>query len=101
MLKRSAKGKGRSAAASAPRWLPTEARVSKVNVDGVVSRNGTRGSFTAVARNSLGVYLGSSLVLVEGLRTPEILETMACREGLALAADLNLSHVKLPTIVKA
>lgn len=45
--------------------------------------------------------MGSSAVIIEGLTDPEILETMACREGLALAADLNLTHIKLATNCKS
>jgi hypothetical protein len=39
----------------------------KINVDGVVSTDNTRGSFSAVCRNAKGEYMGSYAVLVEGL----------------------------------
>lgn len=65
------------------------------NVDGAVSREGRKESYSAIARNETGHYMGSSTVLMEGLTDPEILETLACREGLSLATDLNISSVTL------
>ena len=64
-----------------PRWILPEPGSFKINVDGVVSRYGMRGSFSAVARSETGDYIGSSTVMIEGLNDPEILETLACREG--------------------
>lgn len=53
----------------------------KINVDGAVARDGSRGSISAVARSLSRVYLGSSGVMFESVSGPEILETVACREG--------------------
>lgn len=94
-------GQASSASISnAPRWIPPEEGTSKINMDGVVARDGSCGSFCAVARSSSGVYLGSSVVMTEGVNDPEILETMACREGLALAMDLQLTKIKRATDCK-
>ena len=60
---------------------PPEPGSFKINVDEVVSRDGIRGSFSAVARSGTSDYMGSSRVMIEGLNDPEILETLACREG--------------------
>lgn len=78
---------------------PPPSGFSKMNVDGAVSR-GTSGSASAVARDSIGTYLGSSAVMFDGVNDPEILESLACREGLSLAADLHLSHVKVASDCK-
>jgi hypothetical protein len=34
-------------------------------------------------------------VTTKGITDPEIMEAIACREGLTLASDLNLQHVRL------
>lgn len=73
---------------NAPTWIPPEEGTSKINVDGAVARDGSCGSFSAVARYSSRVCLGSSAVMIEGVNDPKILQTMACRERLALAMDL-------------
>uniref|UniRef100_A0A453SLV5 RNase H type-1 domain-containing protein n=1 Tax=Aegilops tauschii subsp. strangulata TaxID=200361 RepID=A0A453SLV5_AEGTS len=64
---------------------------AKIHVDaGVRARKG--GSAAAVCRDGQGNYLGSSALVVAGLEDPAILEAVACREALALAADLNLHN---------
>jgi hypothetical protein len=42
-----------------------------------------------------GIFLGALGVVLDGITEPEIAEVMACREGLALAADLMLTLVRL------
>ena len=37
----------------------------------------------AVARDISGCYLGASTLILAGVSDPEILEALACREGLA------------------
>ena len=39
----------------------------------------------AIVRDSAGVFLGASAVVLEGITDAEIAEALACREGLALA----------------
>ena len=56
-------------------------------------RKGLGGSVAVVCRDETGAYLGSSALVIGGVDDPEILETIACREGLALAQDLNISNV--------
>ena len=46
------------------------------------------GSCSAICRNSSGGYMGASSVCFLGVTDPPSLEALACREGLALAADL-------------
>lgn len=46
-----------------------------------------------VRRDASGLYLGSSAIRVRDVTDPPSLEALACREALALATDLCLSHV--------
>jgi hypothetical protein len=41
----------------------------------------------------VGNYLGSSAVIYAGIIDPQVLETLACREALALADDLIQSRI--------
>ena len=45
-----------------------------------------------MCRDETGTYLGSSSLVIAGLDDPEALEAIDCREGLALAADLQLQN---------
>jgi ribonuclease HI len=78
---------------AAPRWIPPPPGVTKINVDAALLKNSKRAALAAMARNDAGVFLGASTVVMAGVDDPEVLETMACREGMALAADLR--QVKL------
>ena len=69
-------------------WIPSLEGVAKINVDGALARNRRGGAVAAVCRDHTGIYLGSSAVVFNGTRDPTILETYACREGMALADDL-------------
>jgi hypothetical protein len=51
----------------------------------------------AICRSSDGSYLGASALACPGISDPGTLEAIACREGLALAADLQLSRFLLST----
>ena len=61
---------------------------AKIHVD-AACRRGLGGSSAAVCRDANGNFLGSSALVIQGVDDPEILETIACREALALAQDLN------------
>uniref|UniRef100_A0A453MCY5 RNase H type-1 domain-containing protein n=1 Tax=Aegilops tauschii subsp. strangulata TaxID=200361 RepID=A0A453MCY5_AEGTS len=65
---------------------------AKVHVD-AACRKGLGGSVAAVCRGETGAYLGSSSLVIAGVDDPEILETIACREGLAMAQDLNINNL--------
>lgn len=67
--------------------------VAKIRVDGVLSRVAVEGSVSAVCWDSQGHYLGSSAMKIPGVNDPATLETLACREAMALALDLGLTHV--------
>ena len=60
-----------------------------------VSKNSSIGSVAAVARNSTGMFLLASSVVLANISDPEALEVLACREGLALGKDLLLHNLAL------
>ena len=50
-----------------------------------------------IARDEAGTFLGPSAIVMEGVSDPKMVETLACREGLALVSDLMLRKVKIAT----
>jgi ribonuclease HI len=58
------------------------------------------GDSCRLLQDSSGVYLGSSAVVFDGITDPASLEALACREGLALAADLALSRIQIASDCK-
>jgi hypothetical protein len=69
--------------------------LSKINVDAALSKITSKGALAAVARSAEGTLLGTSVVVVEGLTNPEVLEALVCKEGLSLAADLLLAMFRV------
>jgi ribonuclease HI len=80
---------------SGPKWLPPPPGHVKVNVDAAVSKNFPAAAISAVARDEGGQFLGASVVVLQGVSDPESLEAMACREGLALSADLLVQRIRV------
>jgi hypothetical protein len=62
-------------------------------VDGVFSYDGRVGAAAVVCRDEHDQYLGSSAIILPGVLNPKVLETIVCREPLALAVDLSLDHL--------
>lgn len=56
-----------------PRWIPPVQGIAKIHVDGVVSRSSSKGSISVVCRNSVGDYLGSSVMVCPGIVDPIVL----------------------------
>ena len=54
----------------------------------------------AICRDHNGCFQGASAILIKGLSDPPTLESLAIREGLALADDLNVQHVHLASDCK-
>jgi ribonuclease HI len=79
---------------SSSRWILPPPCTAKINVDAAILENGGIGSVAAVARVSTGTFLGASTLVVEGISDPEVMEAIACREGV-LATDLFLQKVKM------
>ena len=65
----------------------------KISVDGAVLRHWRGGTATTIYRDHSGPYLGYSVVIIDGASDPTVLETYACREALALVADLQLQNI--------
>ena len=83
---------------SVQKWRPPPAvGWAKMNVDAALSRNGERGALAVVSRDHIGFFLGASALVCKSVTDPEILEAMACCEGLSLALDLNLQQVQIST----
>jgi ribonuclease HI len=67
-------------------WIPPPEGWVKINVDAAVGKNNGVAALAAIARSATGRYLGASSVIITGRSEPE---TLACREALALASDMN------------
>jgi ribonuclease HI len=69
--------------------------LSKVNVDAALSKNSDKAAIAAVVRDEGGKFMGASVVVLEGVTDPEMLEALACRKGFAVAADLLLPRFRV------
>lgn len=74
-------------------WIPPPQGLVKLNVDGAVAKSSNIGASVAVCRDETGMFLGASAFVMQGIMDPATLEACACREALALAADLNVSQI--------
>lgn len=66
---------------------------AKINVDGAFARRGTKGAAVALCRDVNGAYVGASTTVANNITDPPCLQALACREGVALAGDLNLRSI--------
>lgn len=78
-----------------PRWIPPPLGLVKINIDVATSKNSSKAVVAAIARDAVGNFLGASALVIHGLSDAEIVEAIACREGLALASDLMVQHFRL------
>jgi hypothetical protein len=69
-------------------WIPPPVGFMKINVDAAISKNSSKASASAVARDTSGMFVGASVVVIEGIPDPKIMEAVACRESLALASNI-------------
>jgi hypothetical protein len=67
----------------------------KVHVDAAISKNLRWASVATIARDPTGIFLGASGVVLDEITKPKVAKVMARREGLALAANLMLTSVRL------
>jgi hypothetical protein len=67
--------------------------LAKINVDVAVSRSEDIRVAAAFCRDSLGTYQGASVIVFNGITEPSVLETLVCREALALVEDLGLTRI--------
>ncbi|XP_010236322.1 uncharacterized protein LOC104583970 [Brachypodium distachyon] len=87
--------RGAGAPAPTKRWLPPPVDHAKINVDAAVAKQVCAGAITAVCRDMDGRFLGASAQVIAGINDPGTLETLACREALSLAEDLQLAHLRV------
>lgn len=71
------------------RWIPPTPGVAKLRIDGAVSRDQGEGTFSAICRNSGGMFLGASVIKRRGISDLATLEALACREAPAIASSAN------------
>ena len=79
----------------APVWTPPLTGFTEINVDVALSKNSNITVVAAIARDSAGVFLGASVVVLEGITDAEIAKALAYREGLALAKDIHVQKLRL------
>lgn len=88
--------KDRPHAISTPRaraWLPPPHDHMKTNVDAAISRAGNFGAIGVICRDEAGMFLGASALVIRNIFDPQVLETLAIREALALADDLYINKM--------
>jgi ribonuclease HI len=69
--------------------------VVKINVDAAISKNDLIAAAAAIARDDNGHFLGASALVLRGISDPEVMEAIACREGMSLALDLQVVNFRL------
>jgi ribonuclease HI len=75
-------------------WIAPLAGVVKINVDAALSKNDLKASAVAIARDENGRFLGASALVLRGISNPEM-ESIACREGMSLALDIQVANFRL------
>ena len=73
----------------------TPSGVIKINFDAALSKNASMASAAAIARGEDGRLMGASVLVLRGIFDPEVMESIACREGMALAANLRADSFRL------
>jgi hypothetical protein len=76
-----------------PRWTPPVRGYAKLNVDAAMAKSRPGGAVGVVCWDESGSFLGASMLTVQGISDPAIMEAIACREALALTQDLHLRRV--------
>ena len=69
-------------------------------MDTGVSLNHNLGTAASISRDRDGAYIGSSVLVVQGLVDPSTLGDLAVREGLSLAQDLAMQHIQVASYCK-
>jgi hypothetical protein len=81
--------------ARVPKWIAPPRGYVKINVDAVIRKDGGLGALAAVCRTDDGTYLGASTIVLRGISDPAVLKTLACRDAVALASDLQATKIKI------
>lgn len=74
-------------------WIPPPAVFETLKVDGTVARSANTSAYSAVCRDSSGLYMGSPVIKCSDVLEPASFEALACREAMALAKDLWLGNI--------
>jgi hypothetical protein len=69
-------------------------------VDAAVTKSLLKGIAAAIFRDHTGLYLGASALVLPGITDPTVLESIACREALALADHLGISNTYIASDCK-
>jgi ribonuclease HI len=77
------------------RWIPLPEGAVKINVDTTLSKNDQIAPAAAIARDEIGRFMGAFSLVLKGVSKPEVMEVIACREGLSLTLDIQARKVKL------
>ena len=80
---------------SRPAWIAAPSGVVKINVDVALSKNTSTASMAAIARYEDGRFMGASTLVLRGIIDMEVMESIACRKGMALASDLRADSFRL------
>jgi len=67
----------------------------KINVNATLSKNVSMASTATIGRDEDGCFMGASALVLRGIVDPEVMESIACREGMALVADLQADSFRL------
>ena len=73
-------------------WVPPPSGRFKIVTAHKLEESGLS-AMSAVCRDEQGKYMGSSSLVLEGIRDRHSLDVIACREGMALAEDLLVQDV--------
>jgi ribonuclease HI len=58
-------------------------------------KNSNLAVVAAVVWDETGFFQGASVLVIDGISSPEVAEAIACREGLALARDLGMQKLTI------
>jgi hypothetical protein len=81
-------------------WIHPTCDHVKINGDVVVARIGKRGVVAAIFRSAYGHFMGATALACMGISDPATPESIACREALALASDLQISKCVIASVKK-
>jgi hypothetical protein len=76
-------------------WIAPPAGVVNINVDAALSKNDLKTSAATIVRDENGRFLGASALVLRGILDPEVMESIACREGMSLALDIQVANFRL------
>ncbi|XVF40372.1 hypothetical protein PTKIN_Ptkin01aG0108000 [Pterospermum kingtungense] len=76
-------------------WHPPEAEKVKVNFDGAVDSDGSKGGIRAIIRNHKGECMGALAAIIPWVTDPLTIEAIAATKALALAQHMGFRDIIL------